>query len=479
MKMSPNVPCPCGSGKKYKKCCRNTDDSPIKQHDNHIPSLRERNLCFIECIADALQLDKISSEPDIAKFKRAFTPKAVRKIHQSIIEIWPTHKDCIRVLSSQREMTTALYTGSYEPSDIYRAITRHSLYAEKILLVDPFMYPPCFQNEYNPLIHPEIHRVNAIKWASIWIRLSPCIIEDIVNFIHTPAELNPGELVEIYQVQQDKYKMHPELDEIARVQTDRIVDSMQPQDRGPREYTFLSIPEQQLLDTYRRIIGDPNISEDEVIAYIRRRKDEHPYYIDILPGQKQQLLQMTSGACYESAKRICAITNSHIITDYELRWKELELDHNYAAGQTKVWSPFAKALQNAEMKILNNVQIQDVVRLRQERRLEQMRAFFNKLWRNCRETEQYSETNSQNLAAELIHQIHEAKSEWYKINQSLISTVGTTAGALVALAAAGFAPAATMAVAVSGTTGLAYDQWQRLSFKNRVPAGFFLGLKGE
>ena len=198
----------------------------------------------------------------------------------------------------------------------------------------------------------------------------------------------------------------------------------------------------------------------------------------MLPGQKQNILQVTSGACYESAKRICAITDSHIITDFELRWKELELDHKHATGQTNVWSPFAKALQNAEMKILNNVRIQDVVRLRQERRLEQMRAFFNKLWRNCREIEQYSEINSQNLASELTHHIQEAKSEWDNITQSLITAIGTTACALVIPAATGFTPAATaMSVAVSGTVGLAVNRWKQLSFKNKFPAGFYLGVK--
>ena len=128
MKMSPNAPCPCGSGKKYKKCCRNIDDYPSKQQHKHILSLKDKNVSFVECIAASLQFDKIPLELDLGKFKRAFTPKAVRNIYESIIKLWPTLDDCKKTLLQQRKDVTALYSGTYEPDEINRAITRHALY---------------------------------------------------------------------------------------------------------------------------------------------------------------------------------------------------------------------------------------------------------------------------------------------------------------------------------------------------------------
>ncbi|MDD2685093.1 MAG: SEC-C metal-binding domain-containing protein [Gallionella sp.] len=50
MKPSRNDPCPCGSGKKYKKCCQNilagqsvNASQPISSNDNQQPSHAEEN----------------------------------------------------------------------------------------------------------------------------------------------------------------------------------------------------------------------------------------------------------------------------------------------------------------------------------------------------------------------------------------------------------------------------------------------------
>src|SRR5438046_2546856 len=104
MKIPPNNPCPCRSGKKFKKCCRghvdweSIFDDPRKDPAEYL-SLRGKNIFFLERIADALQLDKLHSPIDRPSFKRKFTANAVRAIAEAIVVTWPSGKDLKRALS--------------------------------------------------------------------------------------------------------------------------------------------------------------------------------------------------------------------------------------------------------------------------------------------------------------------------------------------------------------------------------------------
>ena len=52
-KIGPNDPCPCGSGKKYKKCCRGKEDDPTYYEIANFPSIYKemrKNARFKECI---------------------------------------------------------------------------------------------------------------------------------------------------------------------------------------------------------------------------------------------------------------------------------------------------------------------------------------------------------------------------------------------------------------------------------------------
>lgn len=423
----------------------------------------------------ALQLDSIKPE-SYSDYKNAFTPRAVQKIYESILEIWPNRQDCVRVLQGQQKGVTALYTGSYEPDAVFKAFTRHSLYVEKILLWDPLLHPGFVREKYNPLIHPEEHRATTIKWTYLWFSLLPWIEAGLVNFVRSPGDLDSREAHEIIGVQRDKFATNPELEQLADQLVDEIANNTPALDRGLKECLFLSHPNGYLLDRlYRGRLDAPWKTEEEFLEFIRQRREKHPYFVEQTLGDSGQFLQESNGLCYEAAKRVCALTNSHIITDNALRWKEVEFDHKFATGQTAVWSPFAKALQGASLKVLDNVGLENALRLRQEQRLEPMRQFFNRVWRGCREATPYSEANIQNLTAELDGKIQEAQTEWEKIDQELLKWTGGAAASLLTSVGVGFVPAAVAAV-ITGTTGLTLAHWKRRSFKNRFPAGFFLGM---
>lgn len=448
-------------------------DRPFREH---IPllSLRGRNIAFLAELLDALQVDSFEQIASHAEYKKAFTPNAVRRVYEAIPMLWPSHVDYVRCMEREKKVSSALYKGSYEPKDVFAALSRHSLYTERIFLTDPFIDPRRVSAKYNPLVHPEQYRAEVIKWSQMWLALYPWIEAGIVNFIRPPADFIPGMWQTIHERQHRRFEQ-PELRQLADAQVAHVVDSMNPFDRGAMENFFLRHTDEYFRETYSDI-PDPKPPLDEFLRHIQKRRDDHPYFVESLENQDGEILIQQTGACYELAKIICAQTNSHVITNLGTRWKEIELDRPNLTGEMALWSPFAKALQNAELNILNSSSLEAALKLRNENRLEGMRLFFRRVWNACKNPDEFVDPNALNLTVELDDRVAEAKSEWRKIDQDLFKWFGVAGSALVAGAFANFLPAAGVAV-IGGTVGLIDAQIKRSAFRERYPAAFFLDLK--
>jgi hypothetical protein len=480
-----NAPCPCGSGLKYKKCCLDKQQwekilrQPVTYQLRHL-SLRGKNLFFVSEILAALKIDTWKPDIDFASIKKAFTPAVVQKIHESLMQTWPDLDDYERCHLEDRKNISGLYIGSYEPDAIFQAVTRHALYSEKIYLVDPFLHPYRMKEEFNPLVHPEQHRANTIKFTFLWLNLLPWIEAGIVNFIRPPIDFVPGLHQEVNELNR-KHFDSPELKAFKEKEIDEEVSRFGPADKGFGEYFFLSCSDEWFLEEYEKRPPPKNIfpTAEDFLKYIKSRQDAHPYFVQKLPGQTSEFIYETSGANYELAKRICLISGSHLITGYKVWWKQIELDRKNAGIDPAGWTPFAKALQDSDLKVLNNISLEAALNIRKENRLESLRLFLHRVWKSSRDSQEFSEANTANLTAELDAKIREAKAEWDKIDQELVrwfGTAGAAGAALFSAGIAGFVPAA-LGSAMTGATGLIQAQMKRASFKEQFPAGFFLTIK--
>jgi hypothetical protein len=383
--------------------------------------------------------------------------------------------DYERCIAPERQSVTALFTGNYQPEAVLRAITRLSLYCDKIYLVDPFLRPNQVRDEFNPLLHPAEHRATTIKFAFLWLSLVPWIHAGVVSIVRPMHDFIPGLWHEVIQLQDKRLEGHPELQRELHEEIQREMRRVGPLDRGMGELYILSFSDDALREMFPDFKGIFK-SPEEFVAYIQRRRDYHPYYVDRLPGQRAEFHQESSGAYYELAKRMCGLMNSHIVTDLRPRWKEVELDREAAGIDVQAWSPFAKALQQSDLKILNNVPLQAALTLREENRLQSLRLFLRKVWKSCRDPNEFSDVNAVNLSAELRDEIAKADDEWRKIDRDLLKWLRGTGAALVSSGVVGFLPAAA-AASITGVTGLIQSRIRRSAFKERYPAGFFLGLK--
>lgn len=481
-KIGRNQLCPCGSGKKYKHCCENKVDwnQITKERMNFIPylSVRGRNLLFVNKIAEALQLDSITHS--LKSYKSAFTKGAVIKIHEALMQVWPPVIDIHNTLKNTRSDVSGLYIGDYDPEYILRGLVRHSTYSNKLLVVDPFIYPLSVRDEFNPILTPEKYRTQTLKNVNFWFSLLPWIEAGIVEIIRTPADFDRKLNWESMKQQHQKFEQNEDLRKAVDVSVREY------QERHLKETSFelilLSTPNEQLKRLFNKHdLEKKGLTFEKYITHIERQRESNPNFLASIDKMSGQLYTFSGGTNYTIARLTANLTGSYLVTDIYSKWKEIEIDREKGNANNEEWTPFAKAFQNLELKYLNHLSLKHALILRNENRLGSLRVFLRKVWKSARTTDQFSKANAKLLAEELKEEIIKADEEWKQIDRNLIKWFGAELGtgllAAGPLIASGYGTLLAAAVATSGITTLGVIQSERKSFKNKYPAAFFLKLK--
>lgn len=183
------------------------------------------------------------------------------------------------------------------------------------------------------------------------------------------------------------------------------------------------------------------------------------------------------------ARLTAQLTNSYLVTDLPSRWKEIELDRSGATPETEVWSPFAKAFESSPLRCLNALSLNHALTLRHEKRLDSMRGFLHRVWKQARSPEVYSASNISLLTEQLRDEINKAEHEWRSIDADLLKRFGTALAAGVAgagsLIAQGYGTFLAAGAAVTGAVAVGTSLYDRARFTRRSPAAFFLNLENK
>lgn len=483
-KIGRNDSCPCGSGHKYKTCCEGKVDwnEILKEglDGNPYLSIRGRNIQFIEKIAEALEMDPRSNSFSTKDKKAAFTSTAVTKIHQALMEMWPLDMDIKSALSKTATDVSGLYVGDYGTKYILKGLARHSIYSNKMLVVDPFVYPTSVREEFNPLFNPQKYRSQTLINVNFWFSLYPWIKEGIVEIIRTPADFDSKLNWESLKRQEKKFEENKELKQALEIS---ISEQMKRHLEEEKFLHTLSAPNEYL----EQVFNEQNLAKDgfttkDFIEYIERVRAENPDFLEPLSEEKSSDLRIiTSGTSYDIAKLTANLTDSYLVTDIYSKWKEIEVDRDKNNANHDGWAPFAKAFQEIELKYLNSLKLDHALTLRKEKRLESMRVFLRKVWKAARTPNTFNEANVRLLSEELGEEIKIAEEEWKQIDRELLKWFGAELGAgfLAAgpLIASGHGHFLAAAMASAAAIKLGVTQSERKSFQTKFPAAFFLKLK--
>ncbi|MGA8152267.1 MAG: hypothetical protein WB952_15045 [Terriglobales bacterium] len=416
----------------------------------------------------------------MSNYKAAFTADAVRRIHEAVVEIWPPDIDIAEALKQPSSNVSGLYIGDYGSDYVKRAVVRHSIYANRILLIDPFVYPASVRDEYNPILNPAQYRAQTLKNVNLWFALAPWIEAGIVALIRPPSDFDRRLNWELLKAQEKKFAESEEL----RRAVQQSVGELQTRHmkRLMYQHLLLGAPDSYLRAKFEELGLGNGIKVDEFLKSIHQERDRDPDFLEpAVPNAEGQLSIVTTGTPYPSAAMTARITGSYLFTDIYVRWREIEMDRESHSAENKVWAPFAKALQNTPLKYLNNLRLEHALTLRKENRLESLRGFLGRVWKDARTESGFDSANAILLADELAEEVRGAELEWKKIDQDLLKIVGgEVVGGLLAagpLIAAGHAYFLAAAAAVAGAGPLLNSTLLRRSFPDRFPAAFFMKIE--
>lgn len=362
----------------------------------------------------------------------------------------------------------------YIPELVARGVKRHATYSDAILVVDPFPHPAAVARDFNPVLNPHQHRINTLICLRLWFSLAPWIEAGIVRIVRSPGDFD-AELWRRAMAATEQRYGSDELKAVHELATDEAMENV----RDYKDVLMLATPDGEIEQIARRRYPDASDSTiSEVLETFRQWRNDHPFYLEPPPGsgRHRELMTISSGTNYETAKVVAATTRTHIVTDMRDRWKEIEIDCAAAGTDAHAWSAFAKAFSRANVRFLDATDLAMATRIRDDARLLDLRSFFRKVWRDIGGGETFDEAYAGELAAELQDRLREAEVAWQKIDHDLLKWVGgeaAIAAGVIASGAVALMPA-LVTLATAGVANIVHSTVQRRTFQKEYPAAFFL-----
>ncbi|MHB8139532.1 MAG: DUF4238 domain-containing protein [Smithellaceae bacterium] len=341
-KIGVNEPCICGSGKKYKKCCR--DKAPADRPIATVRSIRERNLMFIEMVVNILGLAKGKTWDDVRK---ELSDKQVKDIHGAFGCLWPPETNVVDMLPRpDNKIFRALYSGLIDPRIILRNVASFSLYFDEIIVINPFMNPAYVKPEFSPVESPGQYKQETLKNVLLLMQLAPFIEAGVVNLIPDPCTFNHSLRQQIWDMAKARLKdwkpdpahMKP-MEELTK-------------DDFKRSWMAMSD------DSLRRNIKTalPELSDEQVkstLEYMKKKQAEDPLALlqPVARGEKSgQFLISHLSPNFELGFFLAQITGSILYTDNLHRWGEI----NAAVNPVDIlrgspWDPLSKCMNELDM----------------------------------------------------------------------------------------------------------------------------------
>jgi hypothetical protein len=460
-----NDPCHCGAPRKYKQCCLPLDEQRESRaaYIHAAKNLQEKNLALI---AAAVEIFGLNRPWD--KVKEGFTDARIREFFVSVAHLWPIGTDSRLILPPPDTGLRALYLGENEPEMMLQNVFRFSLYADQILVVNPFQNPNILREEFSPIHRPGEWRIQALRIVHQLAQLAPWVAAGLVILIPDPGDFDRALRERTWNLAANRLKgIGPSLDDIDRsaikARTRRVLLM------SPRDYL-----ERKLRET------NPGITDDLVLQTledIERERAEDPLLpnetLDQMPTQN---MVTNMGANLEMGLYICQATGSFPYTNVRFRWREILAAKEDLDPTAQTWSPLTNAFQGLQFKFLDQVNSEFACAIRKEGRLEGFRAYLRRLWSSVggELDSAKSESMARDFRDELIQAYHEAEAEWGAIDRDLVKWAAPTVGA--ALVTGVFSPLIAGGLAVAGLGEIIQAEMKRREFRRKVPMSVFIDL---
>lgn len=462
-------PCHCGSGKKYKHCCLWLDEQRKTRTEfiRAAQTLRDRNSALLAATTDIFRLDR-----PWEMVKESFTDARIREFYKCVASLWPTGTDQRSTLPALAPASglRALYLGENEPELMVQSVFRFSLYADEIILVNPFQNPNVLADEFNPILHPGEWRIQTLRIIHQIRQLTPWIEAGLVILIPDPGDFDRSLRVKTWDLAQARLK--------GTKPSDEDIDQSMIKARTRR--ALLLSPRSYLERMTRE--ANPGISDDAVEKVLedmeRERANDPLLPNETLDQMPAQTMASSLGANLEMGLYICQATGSFPYTNVKFRWREILAAKQELDATAQTWSPLTNAFQKLPFRFLDKVDSGFACTIRKEGRLEGFRSYLRKLWSAVGGEPDLAKAESlaRDFRDELSEAYGEAQAEWNAIDRDLLKwAVPYLGGALVTGI---FSPTfAVGGLVVAGLGEIIQAEMKRWEFRKKVPMSVFIDLE--
>jgi len=315
-----NDMCGCGSGRKYKRCCKNLPVD-LRSSWNEL-SIRERNLAFCRAIKGVLGLDIGKSWLDV---RREISEEQIAKIYGFYSAFWPRETDIYSLLPKSDGKFRALYTGMLDVRFVgVHALPMASLFDE-YLIQSPIVNPNNVNPEYSPIEYPAKYKYQALKDFLLMLELEPYIGYGLINLIPDPSNFDLNLMKAVMEMAKSrKGTVESKRDRETHFKL-AIEDYLNSIHMMPRDVKIRSLVSD---------FGMPEEVAAQSIDSLEANAEASPLTLlqPIRPGDGGHLMQFSTVPNYEMTLFTAQVTGSVIVTDCETRWIELQTAQHRQMG---------------------------------------------------------------------------------------------------------------------------------------------------
>jgi hypothetical protein len=427
-------------------------------------TLQEKNVALLAAATDIFGLNRPWD-----KVKDGLSDARIREFYRFVAGLWPVGTDQRHILPPPDASLRALYLGENEPEMMVQNVFRFSLYADQILVVNPFMNPNVLAQDMNPILCPGEWRLQTLRLIYQLAQLAPWIYAGLVILIPDPGDFDRSLRLKTWDLAMKR------LDGSKPSEEDIDQSVMKARTRR----TFLCSPREYLERMTRE--ANPGISDEDVqklLDEVERDRAADPLLLnDTLDRMPAQNMVTSLGANLEMGLYICQATGSFPYTNVKFRWREILAAKQDLDATAQTWSPLTNAFQQLTFKFLGKVDSGFACTLRKEGRLEGFRAYLRKLWTTVGGEVDLAKAEplARDFRDELTQAYSEAQAEWGAIDRDLLKwAVPAFGGALVSGV---FSPVIAGGLAVAGLNEIIQAEMKKREFRKKVPMSVFIDLE--
>lgn len=382
----------------------------------HFASLHDRNLQIVDAVYEAFG----PLDDDILHLKTRITADRVRAFYRIIDALSPKDLDPYPLLSEPTQGLRALYTGDARPELLAQNVFRFTLYADQILMVEPFMNPSIMREKYNPLKHPDQYRSDTLRLAFLTLALEPWIRLGLAQFVPDPTDYDLKLKALFLDLARKRFE-----GEGKPLEEDFAKDVARTVPLFKRDFvrSIEVLPRESLK---RKLIREGYAAESVpgMIDYMKAQLKADPLAIEDLDLEKGELMMLRSAGNLEATLYITETTGAFPYTDLSVRWRELLSATKDANEVTQLWTPLTKAFSELPFQFLNAVDRDFAFRMREENRLLQLRTFLRRVWNSVKESPDASTMGgkARTFSEELQSEYESAKADWKAIESEYHNT---------------------------------------------------------